>query len=122
MTSVSIGNGPADDSQSKDEQEQSQAHEIEHLAVAEEVVAGARIYAYQNANDHNDGPGQKCGQAGMPADHGEKFTGRLSRRDPPWEDWRDNGSQGHGEKLTGYPALNFGPGFFPYQIIPGQQT
>lgn len=89
--------------------------------MAEEVVAGLGVDAQQNRDKQNDGPGENCRQTGVLANHGKELARGLACRNPPGNHGSDPRGEGEGKQLAGEPAFNFGAGFLPDEIVPGEE-
>src|SRR6266849_6128794 len=114
--------GPADNGHREHEQERCQADHTQNPAVAQQVIAGFAVEAEQNDDEEDCSPRQHYRQAGMPSDHGQKFTGGLARGYPPGNCRGNSGNQREREHLSDDPAFDLGPAAFPHQIVPGEKS
>src|SRR6266852_1086005 len=90
--------------------------------MAQEIVARFGIDAEKNGNEQHHTPCQHDGNARVPADHREKFPRGLARGNPPGQQRCYTRRERKGQQFAGEPALNLWAGFFPHEIISGQQT
>src|SRR5205807_446716 len=118
----SVGERPADQRHSENQHKHSGADQAQRSSVAEQVVARFRVDAQDDGYNQDHAPSQHRRQALIPANHGEKLTGRLPRGNPPGDHWRHASGQREGEQFSRQPAFYLGPRFLPNEIVPREQA